>query len=212
MTHALAALAVAAVAAVGLLTGCTPWVDPPPPPPAVVVVTPPSERLGAVPYTEPPTVTGVYPRRCTVQHSPSGALLPDPACTPGSVAPSVTEATEDATVCRSGWTATVRPGSRITAKVKTQAMTAYGIPPAQRDRTEFDHLVPLALGGSNDITNLWPQPSDLPPPAGVLNTKDHLEERLADASCEDRIELAAAQQAIAADWTTAAARLGVPIR
>jgi hypothetical protein len=35
--------------------------------------------------------------------------LPDPACTPGALNPDVTPATIGATICMSGWTATVRP-------------------------------------------------------------------------------------------------------
>jgi len=70
-------------------------------------------------------------------------------------------------------------------------------------RTELDHLVPLELGGSNDATNLWPEYPPTP------NPKDKVEDMLNAAVCDGRITLAAAQDAIAADWLTAEKKLGI---
>ena len=69
--------------------------------------------------------------------------------------------------------------------------------------SELDHLVPLELGGSNDITNLWPEVGKLP------NTKDEVEYTLNRAVCDGQVTLAAAQLAIATDWLTAETRLGL---
>jgi hypothetical protein len=57
--------------------------------------------------------------------------------------------------------------------------------------------VPLELGGSNATSNLWLEPGSIP------NPKDKVENRLHDQVCAGEISLAAAQQAIATDWTTA---------
>ena len=76
--------------------------------------------------------------------------------------------------------------------------------------------MPLGLGGASDTRNLWPEPDQGTPeqfdpqdPYGI-NAKDGVEDRLHDAVCRTRqVSLAAAQHAIAADWTTAETRLGV---
>lgn len=145
-------------------------------------------------------VTGAYPRHCVARPGPR----PDAGCTPGSVRSDVTQATIATTICVPGWTKTVRPPASETNRVKRLALAAYGLPAAPS--TEFDHDVPLALGGSNDVSNLWPQTG---PGPSTYNPKDHVEERLNDAVCEHRISLTAAQQAIASDWTTALPRTGV---
>ena len=68
---------------------------------------------------------------------------------------------------------------------------------SRRD-TEYDHLVPLELGGDpNDPRNLWIEPGASP------NPKDGVESRLHELVCEGRVPLAAAQEAITTDWTTA---------
>lgn len=69
---------------------------------------------------------------------------------------------------------------------------------------EYDHLVPLELGGSSDVRNLWPEPY-----AGGSYTKDGVETRLNHVVCSGQVTLEAAQQAIATNWTTAEAVLGV---
>ncbi len=44
---------------------------------------------------------------------------------------------------------------------KYQVAHEYGdIPRDQWPNYEFDHLIPLCAGGSNDIGNIWPQPID----------------------------------------------------
>lgn len=44
-----------------------------------------------------------------------------------------------------------------------------GIPESRWDRYEFDHLIPLCAGGSDDLRNLWPQP------IGQAHKKDQVE-------------------------------------
>lgn len=183
-----------------------PLVAVPPPAPAPGV-----PALPVIGYTHPPSVTGgAYPHHCVARAVPVNELLPDPACTPGSLGDDVTQATIRVTICSHGWTATVRPPSSDTDRVKTAAMVAYGENPSARRSTELDHEIPLELGGSNDVSNLWPEPSDLRL-AQFRNRKDDVENALKSAVCTlvRPIALLDAQRAIATDWTTARARLHV---
>ena len=90
--------------------------------------------------------------------------LPDPHCTPGALNPDVTQASIGQTICVSGWTKTVRPSESITHDEKLASMAAYGDGGSTGDY-EYDHLVPLELGGAvNDPRNLWPEPAASPNP------------------------------------------------
>ena len=71
---------------------------------------------------------------------------------------------------------------------------AYG----QRNvRGELDHLVPLELGGSNDMKNFWVEAGKIP------NPKDKVENQLHAMVCAGKISLHNAQLDIAHNWTTA---------
>lgn len=61
----------------------------------------------------------------------------------------------------------------------------------------MDHLIPLELGGSNDIKNLWPQP-DAPRPG--WGEKDELENELHGEVCDGKVPLADAQRCITSNW------------
>ena len=61
----------------------------------------------------------------------------------------------------------------------------------------MDHLIPLELGGSNAILNLWPET----PPG--FHEKDKVENRLHKEVCAGRMTIEAAQILIAKDWTQA---------
>ena len=123
--------------------------------------------------------------------------LPDPRCTPGSLDPAVSQSDIRRTICREGYTDQIRPPESVTEPEKRASLAAYG------DRRpiwdyEYDHLVPLELGGArNDPHNLWPEPGASP------NRKDRLEDRLNGLVCSGRIGLAAAQIEIARDWVSA---------
>lgn len=128
--------------------------------------------------------------------------IPGRSCTPGSIDPAVTQGNIRSTICRARWTKKARPPEPQTQRAKYQvAYPAFHI--SARTRSELDHLVPLELGGSNDITNLWPEVGKIP------NPKDRVENALNRAVCDKQVSLAAAQRAIAADWLTAEARLGL---
>lgn len=130
-------------------------------------------------------------------------MLPDPACTPGATNPDVTQSSIDDTICRSGWTATVRPPESYTEPLKFRQMAAYG-DAGSASGYEEDHLIPLELGGSpSSPLNLWPEPGASP------NPKDSVENAANRAVCDGKLSLAAAQSAIAADWITFGRQLGV---
>jgi hypothetical protein len=148
-----------------------------------------------------------------VQHQPSagscravGAGLyerPDPRCTPGAVNPAVTQGTIDATICRSGWTATVRPRVSVTEPEKLASMSAYAVRGAA-SRYEYDHDVPLELGGAvNDARNLWPEPDYRGGSSFYRNPKDRLENALHRLVCDGQMGLARAQRIIAGNWVAA---------
>ena len=117
--------------------------------------------------------------------------LPDPACTPGAVFASA----GTSTICVSGYTRTVR---NVSVKTKQIIYRAYGIDYPQPTGTyEADHLIPLELGGSNDIANLFPEAQD---PRPGFREKDLVENYLHDQVCAGNISLSAAQEQIARDW------------
>ncbi|MBE1493204.1 hypothetical protein H4696_000304 [Amycolatopsis lexingtonensis] len=128
--------------------------------------------------------------------SRDGQPLPDPNCTPGAVNPTVNQANIDDTICKSGWTKTVRPPTSRTNPMKAASARSYNVPPGEKG--EYDHLVSLELGGApDDPRNLWVEPGTIP------NPKDAVENKLNQAVCSGLISLVTAQKAIAADWVTA---------
>lgn len=132
---------------------------------------------------------------CHMNGTTPAAYLPDPACTPGAVDDTVTQDNIGSTICVSGYTTKIRPPASATDKVKQTMYGDYGL--SDGTASELDHLVSLELGGSNDARNLWVEPGKIP------NPKDTVENTLHKAVCDHKVTLAAAQQAIAADWTTA---------
>lgn len=133
----------------------------------------------------------------------AGLYLPDPACTPGAIDPAVTQDNLASTICTSGYTTTVRAG---TTQAKKLSLQQYGQTAAPS--TEYDHLISLQLGGTNSVSNLWPEPNRAGAP-GTTNPKDAIETRLSKAVCAHKVTLAAAQKAIAANWVTAEKGLGL---
>jgi len=117
--------------------------------------------------------------------------LPDPACTPGSV---FTDKTLDQ-ICTPGYTKTVR---NVPEKERRQVFAEYNIHyPPPHGAYAADHHIPLALGGNNDIANLWPEAAD---PNPGFKEKDVVEVYLYKEVCAGHIDLAAAQSQIAHDW------------
>lgn len=108
--------------------------------------------------------------------------------------PAVTQATIKSTICVAGWTATVRPSTSYTNKLKAQQLAQYAPlhpndPNWTMTGTEEDHRVPLELGGSPaDPLNLSPE--DHP---GSF-TKDAAENKAKSDVCNGHLTLAEAQR------------------
>jgi hypothetical protein len=130
-------------------------------------------------------------------------VLPDPSCTPGATYSAVAQGNVDQTICKSGWTSTIRPPENYTEQLKFEQLAAYGESGPVSDYEE-DHLIPLELGGSpSSPQNLWPEVGASP------NPKDAVEDAANAAVCDGRVSLAAAQRAIAANWIAFGQQLGV---
>ena len=124
-------------------------------------------------------------------------LLPRRDLTPGAIDPRVTQGNLGDTICRQGYTATVRPPFEYTNAMKHRLMRLYGVMGSIHDY-ELDHLIPLELGGCPDCeSNLWPQPRNVSPGAAE---KDEVENYLHREVCSGGLALAEAQREIATDW------------
>ena len=119
--------------------------------------------------------------------------LPNPEFTPGDVFDVTME-----DICTPGYSKKVRA---VTKALRDQAFTKYGIMSDRRGEYQIDHLIPLALGGSNSIKNLWPLPNNTSP--WNARAKDALEVRLQKLVCSGQVALETAQHQIATDWTEA---------
>ncbi len=116
---------------------------------------------------------------------------PDHACSPGAI---FLEA-GTSTICIKGYTQKVR---NVSASLKKKVYIEYGIEyPQPTGSYEADHLIPLELGGSNDIANLFPEAKD---PNPGFKEKDLVENYLHNKVCAGNLDLSAAQKQIANDW------------
>ena len=108
--------------------------------------------------------------------------------TPGALNPDVTQATIRSTICKHGWTRTIRPPTDYTNALKQKQMREYGVAGSSAQYQE-DHLISLELGGHpTDPRNLWPEP--YPRAAEV----DSIENELNAKVCSGDLSLTDAQQ------------------
>ncbi|MFI5351271.1 MAG: hypothetical protein ACHQ2Z_17130, partial [Elusimicrobiota bacterium] len=63
----------------------------------------------------------------------------------------------------------------VTQRMKATIAEHYDVPESDWSGYEFDHLIPLAIGGDSSIDNLWPQPHGTPDGS---DGKDRLENQL----------------------------------
>jgi hypothetical protein len=153
---------------------------------------------------EPPVRASVSLAAC---HFRAGGALPDRVCTPGAVNHAVTQRTIKTTICKPGWATSVRPPQKVTEPQKFRSMRAYGIEttPGHAQLYEYDHLIPIELGGALDDTkNLFPEPHVLTV-GGVDEgsfAKDKIENRLNRDVCSGSLSLAKARRAIRTNWLT----------
>jgi 5-methylcytosine-specific restriction endonuclease McrA len=90
-----------------------------------------------------------------------------------------------------------------TADRRDEVLLRYGLPAGQHPDYQIDHLIPLCLGGSDDFSNLWPQPRQTIEPKWNAEAKDRLEHLICAMVCNGQLDIATAQQAFAKDWIAA---------
>ena len=129
---------------------------------------------------------------------PAGVPMPDRALTPGAI-----QSSDTAAICTPRWAEAHRDVSSAT---EDYVAHEYGL--SSHSGYEIDHLIPLELGGSNSIRNLWPEPYNSPYGA---TQKDGLEDYLHQQVCEHGLPLATAQHEIAANWYAAWVAAGRPV-
>src|ERR1700732_1019828 len=120
-------------------------------------------------------------------------ILPDPKLTPGDT---FNVTAQD--LCVPGYTKKVR---NVPAEMKREVYEEYGVTLHGTGDYEVDHLIPLELGGSNSIKNLWPESHRTSP--WNAQVKDRLEGKLHALVCSGQLDLKTAQQAIASNWIEA---------
>jgi len=119
-------------------------------------------------------------------------MVPNPNLTPGAAV----------LVNRSELCMYVEPNNKeVPVALKRRVFEAYGLGQAETRAYEVDYLITPALGGADDIRNLWPH--------SYTNTewnakvKDALENQLREMVCEGRLDLATAQRELATNWIDA---------
>jgi len=104
----------------------------------------------------------------------------------------VRQSTIKKTICKSGWTKTIRPPTSYTNSLKIQQMVLYG-EGGSPSNYEEDHFIPLELGGApRNPKNLWPEPHS------QSKLSDPLENKLKRQVCKGLMKLAKARAAIRA--------------
>lgn len=117
-------------------------------------------------------------------------ILPEPALTPGALNPDVRQSTIKKTICKSGWTKTIRPPVSYTNALKLQQMALYDETGSPSEYEE-DHFIPLELGGApRNAKNLWPEPHT------QSRSSDPLETQLKRKVCKGVLTLKKARATI----------------
>lgn len=128
---------------------------------------------------------------------PGNVPMPNRALTPGAI-----QSGDTAVICKPGWAEAHR---NVSSATEDDVAREYGL--SGHYGYEIDHLIPLELGGSNAVANLWPEPYSSPYGA---TQKDGLEDYLHDQVCHHGLPLATAQHEIAANWYAAWVSAGRP--
>jgi hypothetical protein len=117
-------------------------------------------------------------------------LYPNLSLTPGAAL--TTDAT---TICTPGYASSLRDVSTAT---KEQVYAEYGVSyPQPLGAYEVDHFIPLEIGGSNDLTNLWLEPAS---PTPGFHQKDQFENFEHGQVCSGTVSVVDAQSRMVSDW------------
>ena len=137
---------------------------------------------------------GGSPGPTTLRAVPAGPSDSSPP--PGAVNPVVTQANIATTICKRGWTATIRPPASYTSALKRQQIAARHLADTNPAHYEEDHSVPLEVAGApRDPANLWPElrESAGAPKGYGVETKDRLENYIRAQVCSGAMSLAEGQ-------------------
>jgi hypothetical protein len=140
------------------------------------------------------TITSFIFRGYLMQHSTRSVAVtvPNPRLTPGA-----TVLLGQREICGEAG-----PNNKaVPVALQRRVFDEYGLRAAEPRAYEVDYLITPALGGADDIHNLWPESSS----ATVWNAqvKDALEDHLRSLVCEGQLDLATAQHEIATNWIEA---------
>jgi hypothetical protein len=160
----------------------------------------PTGRAGAKGAKRNPPAPHVPARHAAqppAHHRRDPKLYPNARLTPGDVL-RVTAAQ----VSVPGYSARLR---NVPASEKRSVYAEYHLAyPQQAGAYECDHFIPLCLGGSNSVANLWPEP------APQFHWKDGFELYLWYEVRANRISLRNAQREMRTDWYAYWVRAGKP--
>jgi hypothetical protein len=128
----------------------------------------------------------------TVSADNGQAGLPSSFLTPGDARKVTKEQ-----ICAPGYMASIKPTKD---SMKEEAFSRYGLRDGQSTTDVLDHLIPVELGGTDTVENLWPEPA-----RGEWNAtqKDALEQKLLTMVCEGTLTVKQAQTAIKKNWVQA---------
>jgi hypothetical protein len=190
-----ARLVVAAAVSLTLLIGCTSV--PPGTTRSAAGSTSGSRASTAAAPSHPSSATSIVTGTAT---SPSGPSSTTSAATAARVSapvaqpfdstqldPRVTQGTIRTTIAVKGYTKRVRPPVSVTERIKIALMRQHGYTDALSDY-ELDHFIPLELGGSSNISNLWLEP-------------------IVEARKKDKDENLAHREVVSGAWTLARGQL-----
>jgi hypothetical protein len=116
-------------------------------------------------------------------------MVPDPKLTPGA-----TVLLSPGEVC----SASSAKNKTVPVALRKKVFEAYGISRAEPHAYEVDYLITPALGGADDIHNLWPQ--SYGDTVWNAQVKDDLEDHLRALVCAGKLDLGTAQREIAGNW------------
>lgn len=142
------------------------------PKPVPVLADAGSPALDAQAEASPPPAEQACRDDAGIWHLPNPAWTPGKVCTQGD--PNFKEMRYSKRVAYC-----VR---YVTASEKDKVAKVYGISKEDYKKYEFDHFIPLNAGGSDDQTNVWPQPID------EAREKDKLEIEIYNALADGTID------------------------
>ncbi|MCO5994979.1 hypothetical protein [Actinoallomurus rhizosphaericola] len=123
-------------------------------------------------------------------------------CVPGMVTSGVNESNYPTTGCDPAYERRMRPPTSELEEATRRVREEFRLGPPVHWR--LDWLVPLSLGGANDLRNLWP----IPWPETAARKKK-VDQDIFRAVCAGTVNLTAAQGVIAGNWVFAEQSLGI---